>query len=67
MKETVSVADVGAVAVSAVFAVFAMSLAIDFAFVSTPGGLGGYAASMYCARRAGISMSAATSSRKKNC
>jgi len=38
----------------------AMSLAIDFAFVSTPGGLGGYAASMYCARRAGISMSAAT-------
>ena len=39
---------------------FAMSLAIDFAFVSTPGGLGGYAASMYCARRAGISMSAAT-------
>jgi uncharacterized protein (TIRG00374 family) len=39
---------------------FAMSLAIDFAFVSTPGGLGGYAASMYCARRAGISTSAAT-------
>ena len=39
---------------------FAMSLAIDFAFVSTPAGLGGYAASMYCARRAGISMSAAT-------
>ncbi|HEX4481798.1 MAG TPA: lysylphosphatidylglycerol synthase transmembrane domain-containing protein [Rudaea sp.] len=39
---------------------FAMSLAIDFAFVSTPGGLGGYAAGVYCARRAGISMSAAT-------
>ncbi len=39
---------------------FAMSLAIDFAFVSTPGGLGGYAASVYCARSAGISVSAAT-------
>ncbi len=39
---------------------FAMSLAVDFAFVSTPAGLGGYAAGVYCARRAGISMSAAT-------
>jgi uncharacterized protein (TIRG00374 family) len=39
---------------------FAMSLAIDFAFMSTPGGVGGYAASVYCSRRAGVSLSAAT-------
>ena len=39
---------------------FAMSLAIDFAFISTPAGVGGYAASIYCSRRAGVSLSAAT-------
>jgi uncharacterized protein (TIRG00374 family) len=39
---------------------FAMSLAIDFAFMSTPAGVGGYAASVYCSRRAGVSLSAAT-------
>ena len=39
---------------------FAMSLAIDFAFMSTPAGVGGYAASVYCSRRLGVSLSAAT-------
>jgi uncharacterized protein (TIRG00374 family) len=39
---------------------FAMSLAIDFAFVSTPAGLGGYAAGIYYLRRAGASSAAAT-------
>lgn len=39
---------------------FAMSLAIDFAFMSTPAGVGGYAACVYCCRRAGVSLSAAT-------
>lgn len=40
---------------------FAMSLAIDFAFISTPAGVGGYAASIYCSRRVGVSLSGATS------
>ena len=40
--------------------VFAISLATDFAFISTPGGVGGYAASIYYVRREGASMSAAT-------
>ncbi|HEX6834302.1 MAG TPA: lysylphosphatidylglycerol synthase transmembrane domain-containing protein, partial [Rudaea sp.] len=40
--------------------VFAASLAIDFGFMTTPAGIGGYAASVYCARRSGISLSAAT-------
>ena len=39
--------------------VFAMSLAIDFAFITTPAGLGGYAAGIYYLRRAGASSSAA--------
>jgi uncharacterized protein (TIRG00374 family) len=39
---------------------FAMSLVIDFAFITTPGGVGGYAASVYCARRAGLTASGAT-------
>ncbi|HET8941025.1 MAG TPA: flippase-like domain-containing protein [Rudaea sp.] len=38
----------------------AMSLAIDFAFISTPAGVGGYAASIYYVRRSGASASAAT-------
>ncbi len=38
----------------------AMSLAIDFAFISTPAGVGGYAASIYYVRRSGASTSAAT-------
>jgi glycosyltransferase 2 family protein len=38
----------------------AVSLAIDFAFISTPAGVGGYIASVYYARRSGASMSAAT-------
>lgn len=37
-----------------------MSLAIDFAFISTPAGVGGYAASIYYVRRSGASSSAAT-------
>jgi uncharacterized protein (TIRG00374 family) len=37
----------------------AISLATDFAFISTPGGVGGYAASVYYLRRAGTSVSAA--------
>lgn len=39
--------------------VLAMSLAIDFAFISTPAGLGGYAAGIYYLRRAGASGGAA--------
>ncbi|MEP6483304.1 MAG: lysylphosphatidylglycerol synthase transmembrane domain-containing protein [Rudaea sp.] len=39
---------------------FARSLLIDFAFITTPGGVGGYAASVYCGRRAGLSASGAT-------
>ena len=47
-------------AVRAGFAhVFLISLATDFAFISTPGGVGGYAASMYYLRRAGASTSGA--------
>jgi len=38
----------------------AMSLAIDFAFITTPCGVGGYAASVYCGRRAGLTASGAT-------
>jgi glycosyltransferase 2 family protein len=38
----------------------AISLATDFAFISTPGGVGGYAASLYYLRRAGSSVSSAT-------
>src|SRR3569832_120025 len=38
---------------------FAMSLAIDFAIITTPAGLGGYAAGLYSLRRAGASCSAA--------
>jgi glycosyltransferase 2 family protein len=38
---------------------FAISLATDFAFISTPGGVGGYAASIYYLRRAGASVSGA--------
>lgn len=37
----------------------AISLATDFAFISTPGGVGGYAASVYYLRRAGASVSGA--------
>ncbi|MGH8042328.1 MAG: flippase-like domain-containing protein [Rudaea sp.] len=37
-----------------------MSLAIDFAFIGTPAGVGGYAASIYYVRRSGTSTSAAT-------
>ena len=37
----------------------AISLATDFAFISTPGGIGGYAASVYYLRRAGTSVSGA--------
>lgn len=36
-----------------------ISLATDFAFITTPGGVGGYAASVYYLRRAGASASAA--------
>lgn len=39
---------------------FTASQAIDFAFMTTPAGVGGYAASVYCARRIGMSLSAAT-------
>jgi len=39
--------------------VFEISLATDFGFLATPAGLGGYAASVYYARRAGASTSAA--------
>jgi uncharacterized protein (TIRG00374 family) len=39
---------------------FAISLATDFAFISTPGGVGGYAAGIYYVRREGASISAAT-------
>ncbi|MDR3388540.1 MAG: lysylphosphatidylglycerol synthase transmembrane domain-containing protein [Rudaea sp.] len=38
----------------------AISLATDFAFISTPAGIGGYAASLYYLRRAGASVSSAT-------
>ena len=38
----------------------AISLATDFAFISTPAGVGGYAASLYYLRRAGASVSSAT-------
>jgi uncharacterized protein (TIRG00374 family) len=38
----------------------AVSLATDFAFMTTPGGVGGYPASVYYLRRAGVSASAAT-------
>ncbi len=37
-----------------------ISLAIDFAFISTPAGVGGYAASIFYVRRSGASSSAAT-------
>jgi len=40
--------------------VFAISLATDFAFISTPGGVAGYAAGVYYVRREGASTSAAT-------
>ena len=40
--------------------VFAISLATDFAFLSTPAGVGGYAASIYYVRREGVSLNAAT-------
>ena len=40
--------------------VFAISLATDFAFISTPGGVGGYAAGIYYVRREGASIGAAT-------
>lgn len=39
--------------------IFGISLASDFAFIATPGGLGGYAASIYYLRRAGTSASGA--------
>ena len=39
---------------------FAASLAIDFAFISTPAGVGGYAACIYYLRRTGASIGAAT-------
>src|SRR5689334_1492949 len=39
---------------------FAISLATDFAFLSTPGGIAGYAAGVYYVRREGASTSAAT-------
>jgi uncharacterized protein (TIRG00374 family) len=38
----------------------AASLAIDFAFISTPAGVGGYAACIYYLRRSGASIGAAT-------
>src|SRR5579885_3582152 len=38
---------------------FLISLATDFGFISTPGGLGGYAASVFYLRRAGASVSGA--------
>ena len=38
---------------------FGISLATDFAFITTPGGVGGYAASVYYLRRAGASASGA--------
>jgi uncharacterized protein (TIRG00374 family) len=38
----------------------AISLATDFAFISSPGGVAGYAAGIYYARREGASASAAT-------
>ncbi|GAA0708907.1 lysylphosphatidylglycerol synthase transmembrane domain-containing protein [Dokdonella soli] len=37
-----------------------ISLAMDFAFMATPGGVGGYAAGVYYLRRAGASASGAT-------
>ena len=40
--------------------VFAISLATDFAFITTPGGVAGYAAGIYYVRREGVSTSAAT-------
>lgn len=40
--------------------IFAISLATDFAFISTPGGVAGYAAGIYYVRREGASISAAT-------
>jgi len=40
--------------------VFAISLAIDFAYISTPAGVGGYAASIYYVHRSGATISAAT-------
>jgi len=39
--------------------VFLISLATDFAFISTPGGVGGYAASVFYLRRAGAGTSGA--------
>src|SRR4051812_20794058 len=39
--------------------VFLISLATDFAFISTPGGVGGYAASMFYMRRAGATTTGA--------
>ena len=39
--------------------VLGISLATDFAFLTTPGGVGGYAASVYYLRRAGASVSGA--------
>lgn len=39
--------------------VIGISLATDFAFMTTPGGVGGYAASLYYLRRAGASASGA--------
>lgn len=40
---------------------FLISLATDFGFISTPGGVGGYAASIYYLRRTGASVSGAAS------
>jgi uncharacterized protein (TIRG00374 family) len=40
--------------------VLCVSLATDFAFMATPGGIGGYAASVYYLRRTGTSTSGAT-------
>lgn len=37
-----------------------ISLTIDFGFLATPGGIGGYAANIYFLRRAGASLQAAT-------
>jgi uncharacterized protein (TIRG00374 family) len=46
--------------VHAAFAqVFLISLATDFGFISTPGGVGGYAASVFYLRRAGASVGSA--------
>jgi len=39
---------------------FVISLAIDLAYISTPAGVGGYAASIYYLRRTGASVSGAT-------